>query len=516
MLAGSVRGRVEIPARPNGLRRPVAWHSWLRLGAPAEAEARIARVPLADARVRLIDRATKENVSTTVTTDARGEFRIDNVAPSPRFSALATDGQVTLEAVLPEAAGRSEVQVVLNEATTVGAEAARLAEEEGLTPEAGAQLAAYVAALQEERQAEHSAEVPNLSRPEEIQTRARQHLLRAADGALDAALETGERAEAWRAVAAAQIVARHRLKLAKKVRLTPLQGEAIVRALVGKETRTVAPEKLLAALKKAGVKDKEGKPVTTAHLTDALASLQAAFPSLKEVKLEKTPVLVALLLGEQGEGPFQFTTREQMKVPRELGARWRRRTAPPAPSKPWPPAPRTARPLPRTAPPLPRRRRRARLRPQQRVAPLRRTNAPGSDSETGVRPGGDAHSRLAGRSPGAARSSATTAVEPVTSVASPRTTDTSTRSAGSFSRRASPPQVSSLPRQRTTRSMAPAWLRRTRHSSASVRRPHSLCTRRPASLRAGRRPNGFSTSAATSRSRRPSTRRTSTAAWLSG
>lgn len=312
--AGSVRGRVEIPARPNGLRRPVAWHSWLRLGAPAEAEARIARVPLADARVRLIDRATKENVSTTVTTDARGEFRIDNVAPSPRFSALATDGQVTLEAVLPEAAGRSEVQVVLNEATTVGAEAARLAEEEGLTPEAGAQLAAYVAALQEERQAEHSAEVPNLSRPEEIQTRARQHLLRAADGALDAALETGERAEAWRAVAAAQIVARHRLKLAKKVRLTPLQGEAIVRALVGKETRTVAPEKLLAALKKAGVKDKEGKPVTTAHLTDALASLQAAFPSLKEVKLEKTPVLVALLLGEQGEGPFQFTTREQMKA----------------------------------------------------------------------------------------------------------------------------------------------------------------------------------------------------------
>lgn len=310
--AGIVRGMVEAPARPTGFARPIALFEWLRIGAPAYAEARLARMPLADARVCLIDRATRETVSTVVTTDAKGEFRIDRVTLSPRFSVRASEGQQTLEAVVPQG-GDQEVRVVVNEATTVGAEAARQAEAEGLSPEGAVLLAQQITEAQEEYQTAHPAEVPDLTRPEEIQARARKHLLRTADAAVAAALKKADKAEAWHAVASAQYVAREKMKLPAKVRLTPAQTEALVSAITREETCAVNTDKLLAALKKGGIKARNGKAVTKDDLTAALASLRETFPSLKEVKLEKVPVLVALLMVEQKDTGFQVTSREQVK-----------------------------------------------------------------------------------------------------------------------------------------------------------------------------------------------------------
>jgi len=308
---GSVRGIVEMPVRPSGFSRPVALREWLRIGAPAHADARVARSPLVGARVSLVDRASKETVSTTVTTDARGEFRIANVTPSPRFSVRATDGQVTLEAVLPE--GDREVRVTVNEATTVGAEAARIVEDEGVTPEGALRIAAQIAEAQEAYQEEHPAEIPDLSRPADVQTRARQHLARAADAAIAAALDAAERGEAWEAVAAAQFLARANMKLSPKVRLTPLQCEAIVSALAKKEARAVSAEQILAAAKKGGIKRKDGRAITSEDLGAVLETLRKPLPSLKEVKLDKVPVHVALLIFEQNGTGFQVTTREQVK-----------------------------------------------------------------------------------------------------------------------------------------------------------------------------------------------------------
>ena len=193
----------------------------------------------------------------------------------------------------------------------MGAEAARQAEAEGSPRGRGS--AQQITEAQEEYQAAHPAEVPDLTRPEEIQARARKHLLRTADAAVAAALKKADKAEAWRAVASAQYVARAKMKLPAKVRLTPAQTEALVSALTGEETCAVNTNKLLAALKKGGIKARNGKAVTTDDLAAALASLSKTFPSLKEVKLEQVPVIVALLMVEQKDTGFQVTSREQVK-----------------------------------------------------------------------------------------------------------------------------------------------------------------------------------------------------------
>lgn len=313
--AGIVRGVVEVPVRPSGFERPIALLDWITIGSPACAEQRVSRTPLAGARVYLVDRATGEHVSDVVTTDVKGQFRIEKVTPSNRFSVVATDGQVTVEAVLPPGdAARQDVSVTLNEATTVGAAAALLAEKEGLGPEAATTLAGQITQLQESYQAEHPSEMPDLSRASDAQDRARKHLLRTADAAVAASLETKDKADAWRAVAAGQILARTNFKLPRKVILVPLQAEAIATAVVNKEERSVPVEKMCAALKKAGVKDKDGKAIAAGQVGTALDTLRKALPSLKDVKADKLPVVVAVLVAEQADAPFQITTREQMKA----------------------------------------------------------------------------------------------------------------------------------------------------------------------------------------------------------
>lgn len=314
--AGVVTGVVEVPAPPSDPLRAVTGGPWLRLGTPAHAASATARQPLAGARVALIDRATRQEVSPTVVTNRRGEFRIDRVTPSNRFSLQATDGQVTLEAVIPTLeSGSQEVRVSLNEATTIGAEAARLAEEEGIGPEAAVLLAGQIAERQEALQAEQATELPDLTRAEEVVARAREHLLQSANQSLAALLEAKEwsRAQAARALASGQLLARSRFKLSRKVRLTTEQVEALLRALAAEKTRTTSAEKVAAALRKAGVKMK-GKPVTAAQVGTALDSLREPLPCLKATKTDAIPVLAALLLAEQGDTGFQIATREQMKT----------------------------------------------------------------------------------------------------------------------------------------------------------------------------------------------------------
>ncbi|MBI3945388.1 MAG: carboxypeptidase regulatory-like domain-containing protein [Armatimonadetes bacterium] len=311
---GVVRGVVEMPVRPSGLSRPVAFLRWLRLGSPAHAEASVARQPVAGARVHLADRGTRQPVSATVTTNERGEFRVEGVTPSNRFSAIASDGRATLEAVVPTLeAGRLEAQVTINEATTIGAAAARLAEEEGLGPEDGVLLAQRIAERQERLQEERPAELPDLTRADEPTDRARQHLLRGADAFVGAALETKERPAAACAVGAAQLLARSQLKLSRRVRLTPAQVEALVAAMLDADARAASADKIAVALRKAGVKPRGEKEVTAEHVGAALGPLRKVFPSLKKAEPAKVPVLAALILAEQAGGPFQITTREQMR-----------------------------------------------------------------------------------------------------------------------------------------------------------------------------------------------------------
>ncbi len=307
---GVVRGVVEAPARPGGFQRPVA--SWLRIGAPAHAEAQTVRRPLSGATVSLIDRATRKPVSQSVTANDRGEFRIERITASDRFSVSATDGKITLEAVVPTLEpGREETQIAVNEATTVGAEAARLVEEEGFGPEAALSVARAVAELQEKHQAEHPAELPDLTRTADSVERARKHLLRTADAAVAAALDSKDKDDAWHALASVQVLARTRLKLSRKVRLTPQQGEALAGALVSKENRAAPAEKIAAALKKAGVNSKAATPDA---VWAALEGLHKTVASLKDLKRDQVPVLAALILVERGDGAFRVTTREQMKA----------------------------------------------------------------------------------------------------------------------------------------------------------------------------------------------------------
>ncbi|MDH7571548.1 MAG: hypothetical protein QHJ73_18380, partial [Armatimonadota bacterium] len=312
---GVVYGVVASPAPPRGVRRPLSWLPRVAVVSAAYAQTTLARQPLAGARVRLVDRATRQPVSPAVVANARGEYRIENVTPSNRFCVEATDGEATLSAVVPVTdVGRQEIEVPVHEATTIGAEAARLAEDEGLGPDAAVRLAQHVTERQEKLQAEKPAEVPDLTRPAEITARARAHLVAAADEFFAAALDTKDRVAASWAVAAVQVMARERLRLPSRVRLTPLQVEALANALVQKETRAVSAARVAAALAKAGVKGKEGRAVTPGDVAAALEPLRKPLPSLKDATAEALPVLGALLLAEQGgEVAFQITTREQMR-----------------------------------------------------------------------------------------------------------------------------------------------------------------------------------------------------------
>lgn len=320
--SGQINGRAEAPtaqvAQATGVRQRLA--QLFALGTPVEAERVVSRRPVSGGTVTLA-RLSDQVTITRTTTDANGSFTLNGVTPGTTFEITVTapgpQGQITLRSVVE--ADSTQTTATVNEATTVGAEAATLVTAEGSDDASAAQLAEEVTEEQETAETQDPAQVPDLSDPADVSEAATGHLVGNLDSKLQALFATPANTHtAWRALMATQVYAHVNLGLPTAVHLT--RPEVLAFCDMTKAGKTFDFATLATTLQGAGV----ATTVSSDDVKNALATLkqqQKMSTVLSGIPDEgPVPPVVALLLSEQvqasnasGSGVvFAAQTQEQM------------------------------------------------------------------------------------------------------------------------------------------------------------------------------------------------------------
>lgn len=327
-LVGTVEAPATQVARAGALEGVLA--RAFVVGSPAEAAAPVNRRPVAGATVEVSLLGQGQTLART-TTGRSGGFQMTINAPSGSVVLVTVnargmgDRPIRLRACV-QVTGASQTAVTVNEATTVGAEAAEAALTETGDAEAAQDAANTVTDAQEAAEEQNPAEVPDLSDTEpareQVRERAHNHLVAHLPAKLAAVVGNGTPVglrQARQAVMAAQVYARVILGLPAPIRLSRAQVTALAGLMASANAPTFGVSELAEKLEAAGVTiPVEGTLTPAAVVSAALDALRARprlQPVIGEVTDEAVPALVALLLAEQANDPsvaFHITTQDQL------------------------------------------------------------------------------------------------------------------------------------------------------------------------------------------------------------